>query len=72
MTWVPVNEPLLTDEDFKPLEEAFRSGWISSAGRYVDEFEYRYNRREMGENARVNDLLANVSGKRLTYKGLIA
>lgn len=39
MTWVPVNEPLLTDEDFKPLEEAFRSGWISSAGRYVDEFE---------------------------------
>ncbi|WP_033072927.1 DegT/DnrJ/EryC1/StrS family aminotransferase [Sphingopyxis sp. MWB1] len=39
MTWVPVNEPLLTDEDFQPLEEAFRSGWISSAGRYVDEFE---------------------------------
>lgn len=39
MTWVPVNEPLLTDEDFAPLEEAFRSGWISSAGRYVEEFE---------------------------------
>lgn len=39
MVWVPVNEPLLTDEDFAPLEEAFRSGWISSAGRYVDEFE---------------------------------
>jgi perosamine synthetase len=39
MVWVPVNEPLLTDEDFAPLEEAFRSGWISSAGRYVEEFE---------------------------------
>jgi perosamine synthetase len=39
MTWVPVNEPLLTDEDFKPLEEAFRTGWISSAGKFVDEFE---------------------------------
>lgn len=39
MDWVPVNEPLLTDEDFKPLEEAFRSGWISSAGKFVDEFE---------------------------------
>jgi perosamine synthetase len=39
MTWVPVNEPLLTDDDFAPLEEAFRSGWISSAGRYVEEFE---------------------------------
>ena len=42
MTWVPVNEPLLTDEDFAPLEDAFRSGWISSAGRYVDEFEERW------------------------------
>jgi transposase-like protein len=41
-------------------------------GRYVSEFEYRYNRREMGESARVNDLLANVSGKRLTYSALIA
>jgi perosamine synthetase len=39
MTWVPVNEPLLADEDFALLEESFRSGWISSAGRYVDEFE---------------------------------
>ena len=39
MTWVPVNEPLLTEEDFVPLEDAFRTGWISSAGRYVDEFE---------------------------------
>lgn len=39
MTWVPVNEPLLTEEDFAPLEDAFRTGWISSAGRYVNEFE---------------------------------
>jgi len=42
MTWVPVNEPLLTEEDFAPLEDAFRTGWISSAGRYVDEFEQRW------------------------------
>lgn len=40
--------------------------------RYVTEFQYRYNRREMGEGARVNDLLTNVSGKRLTYSALIA
>lgn len=39
MTWVPVNEPALTDEDFAALSDAFKSGWISSAGRYVDEFE---------------------------------
>ena len=39
MAWVPVNEPLLTEDDFVPLEDAFRSGWISSAGMYVDAFE---------------------------------
>lgn len=39
MTWVPVNEPALADADFAALSDAFKSGWISSAGRYVDEFE---------------------------------
>lgn len=36
---IPVNEPALTEEDFQALQDAFRSGWISSAGRYVEEFE---------------------------------
>jgi perosamine synthetase len=36
---IPVNEPKLEEEDFRALEDAFRTGWISSAGRYVDEFE---------------------------------
>ena len=40
--------------------------------RYVTEFTYRYNRRAMGEGQRVNDLLGHVSGKRLTYKALVA
>ena len=36
---IPVNEPLLADEDFQLLKNAFESGWISSAGAYVGEFE---------------------------------
>jgi perosamine synthetase len=36
---IPVNEPLLAEEDFTALQDTFRSGWISSAGKYVDEFE---------------------------------
>jgi ISXO2-like transposase domain len=40
-------------------------------GSYLSEMCYRYNRREMGEADRVNDLLGRVSG-RLTYKALIA
>jgi DegT/DnrJ/EryC1/StrS aminotransferase family len=39
MVWIPVNEPLLNEDDFSALEDTFRSGWISSAGPYVDEFE---------------------------------
>ncbi len=36
---IPVNEPLLEEADFAAMEDAFRSGWISSAGKYVDAFE---------------------------------
>lgn len=36
---IPVNEPLLAAEDFVALEDTFHTGWISSAGKYVDEFE---------------------------------
>ena len=36
---IPVNEPVLTDKDFELLKDAFSSGWISSAGKYIEEFE---------------------------------
>jgi transposase-like protein len=47
--------------------------WVSEkhVQAYLDEMCYRYNRREMGEGERVNDLLDRVSG-RLTYKALIS
>lgn len=36
---ISVNEPALEEADFKALEDTFRSGWISSAGKYVEQFE---------------------------------
>ena len=39
---IPVNELRLEEEDFLALQDAFRSGWISSAGKYVEEFEERW------------------------------
>ncbi|HJS85200.1 MAG TPA: IS1595 family transposase [Acetobacteraceae bacterium] len=47
--------------------------WISDKhlDRYLGEFTYRFNRRETGEGARVNDFLGRIEG-RLTYKMLIA
>jgi perosamine synthetase len=39
---IPVNEPVLTDKDFEFLKDAFTSGWISSAGKYIEEFEQNW------------------------------
>lgn len=41
---IPVNEPALEEEDLQRLQDAFRSGWISSAGKYVEEFEEGWSR----------------------------
>lgn len=39
---IPVNEPLLTEEDIASVTSALRSGWISGAGPHVEEFEARW------------------------------
>lgn len=36
---IPVNEPLLTGRELELVQECVRTGWISSAGRFIDEFE---------------------------------
>src|SRR5215467_10704706 len=39
---IPVNEPLLADRDLEYVSECVRTGWISSAGRFIDEFEQKW------------------------------
>jgi len=48
--------------------------WVSAKhiDRYLDEFTWRYNRRQPADGVRVNAMLTAASGKRLTYKALIA
>ncbi len=36
---IPVNEPVLGDNELAYVQEAVRTGWISSDGRFVGEFE---------------------------------
>ena len=36
---IPVNEPRLNSGGLELVQEAYNSGWISSAGKFVDEFE---------------------------------
>jgi len=41
---IPVCEPLLLGPELDYAIEALRSGWISSSGRYLSEFEERFSR----------------------------
>jgi perosamine synthetase len=39
MTPIPVNEPLLGDRELEYLTDCVRTGWVSSSGRFINEFE---------------------------------
>ena len=39
---VPVNEPLLGDRELELVSQCVRTGWISSSGRFIEEFEQRW------------------------------
>jgi len=41
-TVIPVSEPLLDEQALSNLQEAVRTGWISSEGRFIREFERRW------------------------------
>jgi perosamine synthetase len=36
---IPVNQPLLGEEELANVTETLRTGWISSSGRFIDAFE---------------------------------
>src|SRR4029077_10513387 len=39
---IPVSQPLLDERALSYVEEAVRTGWISSEGRFIAEFERRW------------------------------
>ena len=39
---IPVNEPLLGERELQYVDECVRTGWISSAGRFIEEFEKKW------------------------------
>lgn len=40
---IPVNEPLLAGKELEYVSECIKSGWISSAGHFIDEFETKWS-----------------------------
>jgi perosamine synthetase len=45
MRFIPVNEPLLDGNEEKYLIECVRTGWISSEGPFVKQFEEQFAAR---------------------------
>jgi len=39
---IPVNEPLLGERELEYVAECIRTGWISSAGHFIDDFEAKW------------------------------
>jgi perosamine synthetase len=39
---IPVNEPLLGKHELEYVSECIQTGWISSAGRFIEEFEEKW------------------------------
>lgn len=39
---IPVAEPLIGEEELKLVSEAVKSGWVSSKGKFIEEFENKF------------------------------
>lgn len=39
---IPVNEPLIGEKEIEYVNECLRTGWISSAGHFIEEFEEQW------------------------------
>jgi len=39
---IPVNEPLIGKKEFEYVNECLKTGWISSAGKFIEEFEDKF------------------------------
>lgn len=39
---IPVNEPLIGKKEFEYVNECLKAGWISSRGKFIEEFEEKF------------------------------
>jgi perosamine synthetase len=39
---IPIAEPEIGEEELKNVMEAVKSGWVSSKGKFINEFEERF------------------------------
>lgn len=64
---VPVNEPVITEEAKRYVAEAMESGWVSSAGPFIERFE-----REFAQFLGVRHAITATSGTTALHLSLVA
>lgn len=65
-TAVPLHEPSFEGNEWRYLKECLDSGWVSSAGKYVDRFE-----RELGDFVGAPHAVAVVNGTAALHAALL-
>ncbi len=40
--WIPISEPSITGKEIEYVNDAVSSGWVSSIGKYINEFEEKF------------------------------
>lgn len=63
---VPLHEPVLGDEERNLVAECVESGWVSSAGPFVERFE-----RELARTTGARHAIATVNGTAALHVGLL-
>src|SRR5262245_2979354 len=38
----PISQPYIADQEIANVDDAVRSGWVSSIGKYIEEFEKQF------------------------------
>ena len=39
---MPISQPSITQKEISYVTDAIKSGWVSSLGKYIDEFEKKF------------------------------
>ena len=42
MNFIPISQPSITQKEISYVTDAIKSGWVSSLGKYIDEFEKKF------------------------------
>jgi len=67
MNFIPISQPSITEMEINYVNDAIKSGWVSSLGKYINEFEKKF-----AEFCNVKYALSTCNGTTALHLALIA